>query len=363
MNGVATGKSRAARRQGTRTLRPMIEFMEDRVLLATFTVTNNADSGPGSLRQAILNANTAPGTDTINFNIKVGAISEVPIPSPQTATPLSGSRPGPDGNLWFTEFAGNKIGRITPAGTITEFAVLTADSQPDGITAWPGRQPLVHRFAFAGNKIGRITPVPAPSPNSAIPTAFSQPCRITAGPDGNLWFTELTGNQIGRITPCGTITEFARSSRPAADPDGITAGPDGNLWFTEITGNKIGRITTAGTVTEFGAGHLTPGSVPDGITAGPDGNLWFTEDAGEPDRADHPLRHHHRVRPVITAGSVPDGITAGPDGNLWFTEQYGQPDRPDHPRRHDHRIRHPHAQQRPDGDHGRSRTATSGSPK
>jgi hypothetical protein len=34
---------------------------------ATFTVTNRTDSGPGSLRQAIINANTAPGADTIVF--------------------------------------------------------------------------------------------------------------------------------------------------------------------------------------------------------------------------------------------------------------------------------------------------------
>src|SRR5512132_1754955 len=36
---------------------------------ATFTVTNTADSGPGSLRQAILDANANPGLDTIAFNI------------------------------------------------------------------------------------------------------------------------------------------------------------------------------------------------------------------------------------------------------------------------------------------------------
>jgi hypothetical protein len=101
MNGVAIGKSRVARRQGTRTLRPMIELMEDRVLLATFTVTNNADGGPGSLRQAILNANTTPGKDTINFNIKVGAISEVAIPTPDSLSQEITA--GPDGNLWFTE--------------------------------------------------------------------------------------------------------------------------------------------------------------------------------------------------------------------------------------------------------------------
>jgi streptogramin lyase len=33
-----------------------------------------------------------------------------------------------------------------------------------------------------------------------LPTANSIPAGITAGPDGNLWFTEFNGNQIGRIT-------------------------------------------------------------------------------------------------------------------------------------------------------------------
>lgn len=38
-------------------------------LAATFTVTNTNDAGPGSLRQAILDANGDPGADTIAFNI------------------------------------------------------------------------------------------------------------------------------------------------------------------------------------------------------------------------------------------------------------------------------------------------------
>ncbi len=36
---------------------------------STFTVTNTTDSGPGSLRWAITNANANPGTNTINFQI------------------------------------------------------------------------------------------------------------------------------------------------------------------------------------------------------------------------------------------------------------------------------------------------------
>ena len=41
-------------------------------LLATFTVTNTNDSGAGSLRQAILDANSLAGTDTIAFSIGSG---------------------------------------------------------------------------------------------------------------------------------------------------------------------------------------------------------------------------------------------------------------------------------------------------
>jgi serine/threonine protein kinase len=120
-----------------------------------------------------------------------GSITEFPVPSPFLITK------GPDGNLWFTEDVGNKIGRISPSGTITEFP---------------------------------------------IPTAQSSPIGIAAGPDGNLWFTEYYGNQIGRISPGGTITEFPVPTARSGFY-GITAGPDGNLWFTEDVGNKIGRIS------------------------------------------------------------------------------------------------------------------------
>ena len=41
---------------------------------ATFTVTSTANSGPGTLRQAILDANASPGTDTINFNLPGGGV-------------------------------------------------------------------------------------------------------------------------------------------------------------------------------------------------------------------------------------------------------------------------------------------------
>jgi hypothetical protein len=81
---------------------------------------------------------------------------------------------------------------------------------------------------------------------------------ITAGPDGNLWFTDA-GLWIGKITPFGEATEYGhiRIDRritlgaPGVDHlQDITAGPDGNLWFTVIEG-RIGKITPAGVITEY----------------------------------------------------------------------------------------------------------------
>ncbi len=223
---------------------------------------------------------------------------------------------GPDGNLWFTEFSGDKIGRITPTGTITEFTVPTASSNPAEITAGPDGN--LWFTEFSGDKIGRITPAGIIT-EFTVPTTGSEPFGITAGPDGNLWFTEAGGDKIGRITTSGTITEFTVPTAGCL-PEVIVAGPDGNLWFTETVGDKIGRITPAGVITEFAV--PTAGSEPVGITAGPDGNLWFTENVGD---------KIGRITPagviteftVPTANSTPTEITAGPDGNLWFTEGNG----------------------------------------
>src|SRR5262249_57526583 len=73
---------------------------------------------------------------------------------------------------------------------------------------------------------------------------------ITAGPDGNVWFTQQPNSNtdpgaIGRITPAGVITEFSAGLSQGSQLHGITTGPDGNLWFTEANFGVIGRSTPA----------------------------------------------------------------------------------------------------------------------
>jgi len=65
-----------------------VEALESRVLLAVITVTTTADDGPGSLRQAILDANATPTIpDTIRFNIPGTGVP--PAPGVRTIRPLS----------------------------------------------------------------------------------------------------------------------------------------------------------------------------------------------------------------------------------------------------------------------------------
>lgn len=68
-------RSARARRRSRKATASLLHALEPRQLFATFTVTNAADSGAGSLRQAIIDANASPnqnGTaDTIAFQFPV----------------------------------------------------------------------------------------------------------------------------------------------------------------------------------------------------------------------------------------------------------------------------------------------------
>ena len=71
--------------------RPSVELLETRQLLASFVVTSVGDSGAGTLRDAITQANAASGLDAITFAIPgAGVHSIVPIaPLPDVTDPAT----------------------------------------------------------------------------------------------------------------------------------------------------------------------------------------------------------------------------------------------------------------------------------
>jgi parallel beta-helix repeat protein len=75
---------------------------------ATFTVTNLNDAGAGSLRQAILDANTAAGADTITF--QAGLVGAIPLDTGQLAITDSVEITGPGPGLIIVD--GNSSSRV-----------------------------------------------------------------------------------------------------------------------------------------------------------------------------------------------------------------------------------------------------------
>ena len=265
----------------------------------TFTVTASNANGPGPASAA---------SPPVSFPPSAGRIWAFPVPGSKAP---SGIALGPDGALWFTNAAGNSIGRISTTGAVSSFADAKI-SAPTGITAGPdGALWFTNSLS---NSIGRITTGGVVSEFTG--TGIDGPHGITTGPDGALWFTNSLGNSIGRITTGGFVSTFTATGVDA--PQGIVAGPDGALWFTNSLGNSIGRIAITGVVWTFTA---TGVMAPQGIAVGPDGALWFTNHTGN---SIGRITTDGVITVHTSAGIVaPAGIAAGPDGALWFTNRYG----------------------------------------
>ena len=232
---------------------------------------------------------TEEAANTIGRITPAGAIYEFPLPG--IAGP-SGIALGPDGNMWFTEADGEAIGRITPGGEVAEFPLplaagkANAEGGPAQIAEGPeGDMWFTDYGEGLGERIGRITMAgeitqfAVPKVDVAGVLMAPAPYGIATGAEGEIWFTEFSGNQLARINPeNGQISTFATPAEKE-HPLNIALGADSSMWFTEFgdegAGETIGRINQAGEVTDWAT--PTAESGPDGIAPGPDGNMWFTE--------------------------------------------------------------------------------------
>jgi virginiamycin B lyase len=292
----------------------------------------------------------------------------IPLPTKGTATIKEysltlGAQPlgitlGPDGNIWFVEANGAKVGRITPAGGLTEFPIdpaafanqIVSGSEGDVYFTEPGvgKVGLIHA-------LGDLTVHEGPSASAYGMTMawgrlelgggggdlpfFFLPLFSGGGDDqklsdglphnmsylatdayGKVWLTDPGSNQIAQL-PCLNC-QWGTYPLPHADsgPRFIASGRDGGVWFTEYDGDRIGRLSAySGALIEFA---LPAGSNPEMIAAAPDGTVWFAE------HGTNKIAHMFRSGAVVeydvpTAGSAPWGVAIGADGSVWFTEEVG----------------------------------------
>jgi virginiamycin B lyase len=251
------------------------EFAIPTVAAQPFGITSGPDGQIWFTEQGANKIGHMPVTATSGSDI-----SEIALPNPGSVP--TGITAGSDGALYFAEQVG-RVGRIptnaTSTSAITEITVTAANANPFAMsTAADGSI----WFTEPGLTVNSVAHMPVGATLASqitsitIPTAGSSPVGIAPGAAGSMIVSELNTRKIASVPFGATVTsQIAEFSTGTAQPYQTVLGPDGAIWFAEVTGGKIGRIATDGTLLEFTPPTL--GAELTGITTGPDGAIWFTE--------------------------------------------------------------------------------------
>jgi streptogramin lyase len=253
---------------------------------------------------------------------------------------------GPDGALWFADFAANVVRRIAKDGVITTVignghAAYAGDGGPAREASL--NNPHEIRFDRAGNlfiadasnnairrydvKTGLISTVAGNGKpgytgdgGAAAGAQLKNPISLQFDPAGNLFIADI-GNQVIRRVDAktGVITTFAGTGRTGDTPDGAPiagtplSGPRsldfdraGNLWLVTREGNQLLRFDLAAGVIHHEAGTGKKGftgnggpaqaatlSGPKGIAIAPNGDVYLA------DTENHAIRRLDVKRGVI----------------------------------------------------------------
>jgi hypothetical protein len=259
---------------------------------ATFTVTTTADSGPGSLRQAIVDANANLGLDTIEFNIPAGQcqangvcvitlVSSLPdvtegMTLDGTTQPRYGTAPA---NVCATETAPSylRVQLETTADHIlhinspilgTTFTVrglaFVGSSSTDGIVHHTNSRGLVQCNHFGIDGTGTVA--------LDLDSGICVFCFYTGNGGGNLWVgTDGDGwDDIGERNVFGTgLRGVNVNSGDAANPNWIA----GNYFGVGADGVTEMDLTT-GVYLRQSASKTVIGTDGDGLSDELERNLF-----------------------------------------------------------------------------------------
>ncbi len=210
---------------------------------------------------------TDPSNAVIWRVTTAGAFSSFPL-----TKPAFGITSGPDGNLWVTEYAittgdtpylftwNGSVAKVTTAGAESVYAL-----PQQGFTFYNNTESPIDVFTtgpdgalwfteYNGEQVGRVTT------SGAVTTVYNTNFvnGITTGNDGALWLTQpsYTSSEedsgvpaLIRLTTAGATSTQDLNYTTFTNPNGITVGPDGALWFDDSAAAVIGHAILSLSVT------------------------------------------------------------------------------------------------------------------
>jgi virginiamycin B lyase len=259
------------------------------------------------------------------------AVSTLTVQIKEYEVPTPHSRPhdpalAPDGSLWYTGMAANKLGRLDPkTGKFKEYPLKTPKSGPHGLVA--DKEGNIWFTAISGGYIGKLDPKTGniaeyrPSGGAEI-----DPHTPVFDHDGILWFTNEETNYIGRLDPKTGQMTLTKSPTPHAVPYGIVITQNNAPFFCEFGTNKLATIDPKTmTIREYTLPSAE--ARPRRIALAPDGTVYYT------DYARGYLGHFDPAAEKLLkewpspggSGSEPYGIAITSNGEVWYSESGMKP--------------------------------------
>ncbi len=269
--------------------RAMVEPLEDRLLMAVFTVVNTADSGVGSLRSALDLSNSTPGIDTIAFNISAADKTihiASQLPGVYDAAIVDGTtQPG---------YAGRPLVRVDGAGTDgnTDGFKLFGNSTLKGlsVTGFGGQGvTTIPRAGYNGNTISNNWIGLDLSGNAAGNKVHGIGVYTSGNTVNNNIVSSNAGNGIfvlGNVFGVGLGANLIKGNWVGVDPTGKAArgnGSDGIALQESPNNSVINNVSDASGhdgILLTGAGtsnNIVKGNIVglDGSGANAIGNNWY----------------------------------------------------------------------------------------
>lgn len=196
---------------------------------------------------------------------------------------------GPDGSLYISDQANQRIRRIDPQGIIDTFAGVGA-------------------AGFSGDDGPALeAQIQLPGGQSAPPAG-----RLDVDASGNVFLADSGNHRIRKIDTDGMMTTVAGDGTPAARGDGgpataaslfrpsdVEVGPDGSLYIADTDNSCVRKVDPAGVITTVVGICGSPGlgdegvlgseiqiDRPYGVELGEDGTLYVAD------------THNHRILAV-----------------------------------------------------------------
>ncbi|MCO6454117.1 MAG: tandem-95 repeat protein, partial [Pirellulaceae bacterium] len=209
-----------------------LEPLEERQLLATFTVTSSADSGTGTLRAAVTAANSSAGPDLINFDFG-GAATTITLTSnlPQITDPLTVDGTGQNVTV---NRADSRIFDVVGAQmTVRDVTLGTLSGSAIAVFLTNAHNSLVDRVRFTPSSSGQPRVLSSGSNNVTV-----QNSDFATSPSAVIGVQANGGSDIRLLN-----NDFSFTNR-AFELNGVTAGslPGG----VDIRGNDYTGVTGSG---------------------------------------------------------------------------------------------------------------------